>query len=360
MPWLWRQRVTVKMSKVKKLAKKLLALILTGCGVLSLSRWLRERLFGIPRITILCYHRIATQEALISPQCIHPVLFEKQISYFASHFHVISLDDVSAYLAGDVILDQDAVVITFDDGYEDNYTHAAPVLERYGIRATFFVASTPILDGQRYWIDELSALLDALHGSTVIVDVPALPVLAQQIARFIAIREEGMKAVATEIFLAVNQLDEVQKYTFLQALREACMRSGRFAGPTPALMSTVQIQSLYEAGHQIGAHTQTHPRLSNLDIQSVEDEIGIGVTRLRQRFGAIRHFAYPFGKLADLPADRPTLFGILQRCGFLLAVTTDDNVVASNDHRYLVPRKVMSAQLVAQIRLKMELMAWHR
>ena len=117
---------------------------------------------------------------------------------------------------------------------------------------------------------------------------------------------------------------------------------------------------MIDRGHTIGAHTHTHPKLSNLDLDKVEVEITTGVERLRERFGEINHFAYPFGKMADIPADKAGLFNILQRCGFKSTVTTEDNVLNTDDHRFLVPRKVMSAQSVAQITLKLELMAWKK
>lgn len=345
---------------MKNIFKKTFTNLLSLCGLLVFSRWLRVRCFNKSSVTILCYHRIIPEGGLISPQCISSELFERQMRFFASKYHLVTLDDVTSHLAGELEFEGDAMAFTFDDGYEDNYTNAAPILDRYNAKATFFIASEPVLGETCYWIDELSVLLDALYESTAVIEVPALKDLALRVSQFIIAPKELKRAQAKEIFLAVNVLNEMQKHVLLAALREACRTTGSVPKKTPALMAESQIKALINGGHTIGAHTHTHPKLSNLELDKVEDEIVTGVERLRERFGEINHFAYPFGKMADIPADKAGLFNILQRCGFKSTVTTEDNVLNTDDHRFLVPRKVMSAQSIAQITLKLELMAWKK
>lgn len=345
---------------MKNSFKKALANILWFSGLLGFSRWLRIYCFNKSSITILCYHRIISEGGLISPQCISSELFENQMRFFASKFRLVTLDDVASHLEGKLEFEGDAMAFTFDDGYEDNYTNAAPILDRHNAKATFFIASEPVLDEKCYWIDELSVLLDALHESTVVIEAPALKDIALRVSQFILAPRNLRKVQAKDIFLAVNVLNEVHKNMLLAVLREACKTAGCVPKKTPALMNETQIKALIDGGHAIGAHTHTHPKLSNLELDKVEDEITTGVARLKERFGEIKHFAYPFGKMADIPADKAGLFNILQRCGFKSTVTTEDNVLNTDDHRFLVPRKVMSAQSVAQITLKLELMAWKK
>ena len=340
--------------------KQMIAVLISACGVLKVSRWLRVRCFNKPSVTILCFHRIVPEGGLISPQCISSDLFEKQMRFFSSKFDFITLDDVASYLSGDIAFQRDVMAFTFDDGYEDNYINAAPILERFDAKAAFYIASEPILDGKNYWIDELSILLEALHGSAAIVDLTELDDVAFKISQFISAPEDQKKQQAKNIFYAANALNEGQKNKLLIELRKTCEVIGRTPNKTPTLMSVSQIKALMNRGHIIGAHTHTHPRLSNLTVDEVESEIIQGVERLSEHFGEIKHFAYPFGKMADIPTDKSALFNVLDRCGFKMSVTTEDNVLAQSDHKYLVPRKVMSAQSVSQIDLKMELMAWQR
>lgn len=337
-----------------------LAESLSRTGLLSLSRTLRERMLQRPRLTILCYHRVAEPGALLSPQCVPAPLFDQHIGYFARHLQVLRLADVEAYLLGRLQLDRDAVAITFDDGYRDNYTHALPILDRHGVTATFFVTSTPVLDGRPIWIDELSALLETLHGQHPVPSAPMVAEAARSIEAFIRAPHTERARHAKNVFQLVNALTEDDKSAVLHGLRQMHAQAGTLPAAMPEMMNADEIDALQRSGHQVGAHTQSHARLSSLDQTAMAQEVHGAVERLRARFGQVPHFAYPFGKPEDLPRDRVDLFDRLEAFGFNLAVTTSDAVVLPQDHKFLVPRKVVSPQPLAQMRLKLELMAWAR
>lgn len=341
-------------------AKAVVAELLARSGLLWAMRRLRERVLHRPRLTILCYHRVAAGGALLSPQCVPAPLFDAHMAYCARHLQLLTLADVEAYLQGRLQLDRDAVVVTFDDGYRDNLTHAMPILERHGITATFFLTSTPVLDGQPIWIDELASLLEALHGQPVVLDGELPAATLRCLSAYLQAPPAQRAARAKELFRLLNSMSDAEKSRVLRALRQALADAGLTPAPTPPMMSAEDVDMLRRCGHQVGAHTQSHPRLSSLSPTDIAREIRGSAARLRARFGEVPHLAYPFGKPDDLPQDRSSLFAITRSCGFSLAVTTSDAVVRPQDHRYLVPRKVISPQPLAQVRLKLELMAWAR
>lgn len=96
-------------------------------------------LFGTPiGVPILMYHKISNDDNIYS---IRPELFDRQMQYLAENgFTAISLPQLANSLAGKSVLPAKPVVITFDDGYEDNFTTALPILEKYGLRAAVFIA----------------------------------------------------------------------------------------------------------------------------------------------------------------------------------------------------------------------------
>lgn len=90
-------------------------------------------------VLILNYHSINPNNAY----SLLPDVFEKQMEYLQKNYTVISLDDIfSVDRNGGV-----KIVITFDDGYEDNYVYALPVLKKYALPATIFITSGFIFDG---------------------------------------------------------------------------------------------------------------------------------------------------------------------------------------------------------------------
>lgn len=74
-----------------------------------------------------------------------PENFEAQLAYLqAQDFTTISLEDLTYYLAGLQPLPEKPIILTFDDGYADNYTNAFPLLKKYGFKASFFLVTQPI------------------------------------------------------------------------------------------------------------------------------------------------------------------------------------------------------------------------
>lgn len=89
---------------------------------------------------ILCYHSI---NDISNDECdpLSVRLFEKHLLHLKSKYDVISVDDLVAGIYGGGVLPNRPVAITFDDGYVDNYSNAYPLLAKYGLPATFFLAT---------------------------------------------------------------------------------------------------------------------------------------------------------------------------------------------------------------------------
>jgi peptidoglycan/xylan/chitin deacetylase (PgdA/CDA1 family) len=98
---------------------------------------------GQARAIILCYHRIGNADVLTTP----PENFQRDLEYLKSHFQCLPLADLCARLKSGH-LDAPTAVVTFDDGYRDNFTHGVPLLKAAQIPATFFV-STGFMSTQR-------------------------------------------------------------------------------------------------------------------------------------------------------------------------------------------------------------------
>lgn len=115
---------------------------------------------GALRIPILVYHSVRphalVETPIIKRYVVDPASFEKQLTYLKENgYTVISLNYLSDALAKKVTLPPKSAIITFDDGWENQYRYAFPLLEKYGFTATFFVFTNAI--GHRYFMtwDEL-------------------------------------------------------------------------------------------------------------------------------------------------------------------------------------------------------------
>lgn len=98
----------------------------------------------MPSVPMLLYHKVAEVARGSCHPAIHvrPAQFVDQLALLRRlGAHPISLSDYLAYRRGDAELPPRAVVLTFDDGYLDNYEVALPILQRFGFPATVFLVS---------------------------------------------------------------------------------------------------------------------------------------------------------------------------------------------------------------------------
>ena len=103
------------------------------------------------KILVLNYHQIADKDIYLA---VPPSVFDMQMKYLVDSGCVtITPDELYAGLNGELELPEKPVLITFDDGYIDNYTNAFPILKKYGLHATVFVipAFTSVNPGYMTW-----------------------------------------------------------------------------------------------------------------------------------------------------------------------------------------------------------------
>jgi peptidoglycan/xylan/chitin deacetylase (PgdA/CDA1 family)/GT2 family glycosyltransferase/SAM-dependent methyltransferase len=113
---------------------------------------------GGRRGVVLAYHRVSTGHADPWSLCVSPSRFAEQLEWLRAHTTPLT---VSALIAGcrGGTLPENAVALTFDDGYADNLLAAAPLLREASLPATFYVSAAPWPATREFWWDELEGLL---------------------------------------------------------------------------------------------------------------------------------------------------------------------------------------------------------
>jgi peptidoglycan/xylan/chitin deacetylase (PgdA/CDA1 family) len=209
--------------------------------------------------------------------------FARQVRFLKSHLDLITPDDLPAVLGkrrgrfG---------MITFDDGYRDNFEAAYPVLQAEGVKATFFIASGFMGTQQVPWWDEIAWMvrrspLDSVQmpewlEAPVVYDAP-----------------DRVAAIGA-LLRAFKKIPYESTGLFLEALSEAT-RSGRCAG-ADLWMTWDMVRSLRAAGMAIGGHTVTHPVLSMADPARQKSEIIGSIERIAQELREpVTCFSYPVG-----------------------------------------------------------------
>ncbi|GMV31372.1 MAG: polysaccharide deacetylase [Rhodanobacteraceae bacterium] len=276
------------------------------------------------RLSILIFHRVLPQPDPLFPDEPDAARFEQQMRWITRWFNVLPLSEAVARLQAGA-LPARALAITFDDGYADNATVAAPLLQRLGLTATFFVA-TGVLGGGRMWNDTvIEALRRAPDGP---LDLGPLG-----LGRF-SLTDAASRRVAIErVIGAIKRLPYGER-------RDLVERIAATVGvplPDDLMMSAAQVRELVTLGMSVGGHTVTHPILRSLDDATAEQEIARGRDDLVQITGEpIELFAYPNG-VPGVDYDARHV-AMARRCSFAAAVSTAHGVATRGADLYQLPR----------------------
>jgi peptidoglycan/xylan/chitin deacetylase (PgdA/CDA1 family) len=139
-------------SRLFTVVKETIFFIYLYCGYVQL-RDLLLALLGRSRAVVLYYHRVGGRDVWTKPS----EEFRRELAYLKSRYECIGFHQLCERIRADQPMRKRAVVITFDDGYRDNFTEAVPALKDAGITATFFVA-TGFIETEREFLHDLRAL----------------------------------------------------------------------------------------------------------------------------------------------------------------------------------------------------------
>jgi peptidoglycan/xylan/chitin deacetylase (PgdA/CDA1 family) len=277
------------------------------------------------RLSVLIFHRVLPQPDELHPDIPDVGRFDRIVAWLCRWFNVIALDEaVQLWKSGQ--LPARAAAITFDDGYADNLLHAAPVLRRHGVSATFFIA-TAYLNGGRMWNDTVAETLRRCKQ-------PELDLEDLGLGRHVLADWSARRASLPVLLGRLKYLAPVQR----EALAETIARRAQVRDlPGDLMLSTTQLRTLHNAGMLIGAHTVTHPILAAIDDDGARTEIVDSRQRLEALLQApVSLFAYPNGKpetdYRQVHAD------MVREAGFSAAVTTAAGAAGAQSDAFQLPR----------------------
>ena len=276
------------------------------------------------RLSVLIFHRVLRSFDPMLPDEPDAPRFDQILGWMRSWFNVLPLDEAVMRLANGTLPGRSAS-ITFDDGYADNHDVALPILQRHGVRATFFVA-TDYVDGGCMWNDRIIAAVQRCSRSTLDLDALGLGTHA------IGSAEERIAAIAT-IIGNVKYRPVAER----EAISDRILELAKVDRPRNLMLSTDQIRALATAGMQIGAHTASHPILARLNPTESRREIHASKATLEETLQRpVRLFAYPNGKPGiDYRAEDVTA---ARELGFVGAVSTSPGTAVSSTDIMQIPR----------------------
>jgi peptidoglycan/xylan/chitin deacetylase (PgdA/CDA1 family) len=311
----------------RALLKSGLGAALTATGVDRLI----GAMTGVARLPLIVgYHRVVETAAPERPAAtpamtVSVPTFVRQLEWIGRRRTFVSLDEIGAQLASGQDWTTPVAAVTFDDGYQDVYEHALPVLQRKGIPAAVFVITDAMGASAPFTHDRLYLLLarDWARTGPMLERLGALgPGSAMARSPFGAMRH----------FLTTRSQSRIER---LIALLEQHVGP---AGDAPAAMRPLtwdMVSAMHRAGVTIGSHTRTHPVLTSEHPSRVQDELGSSREAIERRLGGtVRHFAYPDGGF-----DAPVVAAVAD-AGYRFAYTACGHRDAAHP-ALTIPRRVL-------------------
>jgi peptidoglycan/xylan/chitin deacetylase (PgdA/CDA1 family) len=262
----------------------------------------------------------------------------------------ISLMTLLHGLAQETII-ENSVVVTFDDGYSDNLSEALPILEQYGVPATFFLPSSALESAIGFWWDALDALLlqPGVLPRELRLTVDGHPF---EWSLGDASRYSSDEAVQCRGWRAWVGEPPTGRHLLYKTLWEICQKLGvegqaslldqlhrwaRVESRSKSTLSADDARHLAESALvEIGAHTIHHPRLASLPASHQRHEIEGGKTDLESLLRRpVTTFAYPFGRPGDYTSET---VNAVREAGFVGACSNVPGLVTETSDPFQLPR----------------------
>jgi peptidoglycan/xylan/chitin deacetylase (PgdA/CDA1 family) len=300
--------VKIFWMKMRRVLQWLWARFLSASGCLW---WAKRQLRGNGAVVALIFHRVLDESSYRTTRSQPEIVvrentFRELVAHIASRFEPVDLREAAPGKLGEKL----RVAITFDDGWEDNYTVAFPIICKYGIPVIIFVTSGFVGMNAPFWPEQVIGLLRAMNSSIENTEIEAMI--------------ESLKKHSAE-----------EREQCLVKLLEQASEKGMSLQPS-SIDRTLSWQEIWEMdriGVEIGSHTQTHQILTTVGTDTARQEVLESKATIERALGKLCDvFSYPNGNWS------PETRNMLAESGFRFAVTTDPGAWTAACDPLCIPR----------------------
>jgi peptidoglycan/xylan/chitin deacetylase (PgdA/CDA1 family) len=309
-------------NKREYLARALGALGVLGLLERALATWR-------PGLVVLTYHRIAEPgvdrfyDPVISAT---PESFRAQVKWLSNHVRLLTLHELIDQVLTSSPWRGPAVLLTFDDGYRDNFDVAVPILRERNIPATFFIPTAFLESPRLPWWDHIAYVIKQTQMRQLTLErnpggggaAPPLKIDLEKMPRSVAIM------TIVHEFLNDTIADEQWFLEQLNGRAEVDVNHNSLG--RALFMTWDQVRALADsgAGLTVGSHAHGHHKLATLDDESQRSELAGSKQILENRLGReVTALAYPYGWPGTYTASTKVFAA---GAGYRLAFTSREGV----------------------------------
>lgn len=287
--------------------REILARLCSATGFTTLL----ERLRQLPSLIVLNYHRVGDGESTQYDPGVFSVTaeeFEWQVSYLKRHFEICRLDEAVAMVRKEQPM-RPSVLITFDDGYRDNYEVVFPILRAAGAQATFFLPTAFIGSNRLPWWDLIAFIVKNGSRSSFELSYPY--------SAAFDMGKQGLSSVIAGALRAYKHPDMKNHRRFVCELLAALDSRLPTEDSEACFLNWQQVREMQQGGMEFGSHTHSHEVLSKLASDEQYEELQRSREILERELGRpVTTLAYPVGGRGAFTQDTQE---IAKLCGYRAA-----------------------------------------
>ena len=290
---------------MRRIIKQLFAAALYYSGLLALLDYFALVVTGKPHEVLLMYHRVLDDpfsefEYAQTGTAVSTKSFEAQIAFLAKKFTVLTAAEYVRRRKSGTPLPKKCAVVTFDDGWADNYENAYPVLKQYKVPATIFLCSDFVDSTKKFWFHEM---IHAIKWQNLSAEQ-----LEQALNRFHSQAPAGdsqpvslsthttWNALINSFFRLAKTLSADQLGVLLADLTRITGKSDDAWQSKRFILSWDEIAAMDPAIIEIGSHGKSHRLLTAISRDESARELIESKRDIEEKLGRkVLTFAYPNG-----------------------------------------------------------------
>lgn len=272
-------------------------------------------------------------------------LFRQQIEYMKHNFNIVTMEQVLDAVGGRVKLPEQALLLTFDDGYIDNYTFAFPILCEFGVQGSFFIPGKTFVTHQLLDVNKIHYILASANIFELVEDVK------KEMNYYRG--QEYDYAYTDQLFheYAIANRFDIKETIFVKRMLQTVLPERlrnkissnlfkKYVGVTEEqlayelYMTEEQIRTMKRQGMFIGIHGYDHYWLGNLPVEKMRQDISMALDTLDE-FIDRRQWVmnFPYGNYS------PDVLEYIRSQGAKIGLTTDVKVAdIDKDNALTLPR----------------------
>jgi peptidoglycan/xylan/chitin deacetylase (PgdA/CDA1 family) len=286
---------------------------------------------------VLTYHRVTNEVEWPDPLVVSPDQFACHVGFLKKRLQLLSAREVAQIVRTRKPFPAGSCLITFDDGWKDNYTQAFPILKSYQAPAIIFLTTDYIGTDKIFWHERLARILYSLphapkqYGHATSSQTTSR--LSYELVRMVqAVSPRHREHLVARVTEEWKLLDAQSIESKIEEL-ETITGSYRLASSS-AMLSWSEVTTMASAGIEFGSHTKSHALLDQISSKEIRDEICSSKKLIETKLGVpVDFIAYPNGNYND------EVIALSQEAGYIGGFTCDVGFNTNSDRPFTMKRK---------------------